>query len=593
MFIDTCSLGCNRGVGPDGEIQDVTCQVTAIHKNQEIAILFSVPVDMARVNSQSFRVINTATGGVPTGAFVLDPLNDHRLIYRPSLTFDPLGNPIFGFDPLTTYQVLIKGEQGTGVMGLPPFIESTGGRANQSALDCTVRTDTSIADYVPGPPIFTVVVDTIDPGTGEIIPGQAAPGAVNVSQNTRLEFTFLDVMNPATLANPSSGLAPYIIVQVDPDGDLGTVNDRVEVFGTFVVDLDLELLVTHLTFTSFQPLPSSGSDLANPRLIVVTVPAGVLDLAGNSVSDFDDNGTAGGSFSFAVEAIPFGPFELRDEFNSATPGENDFGQDASRSCAGMLSVENTLVRGVGGGSGRLGELHLAPGEHVVLVTDDNSGTGQTFPLQNHPADILGNANETTIEITDGVFEFSSVYVPGGASVTFQGDNPARLFSRGTISVDDGGWIDVSGGSAPDHDGILMHSQQSGSFVGEGGPFAGAGGVGGDRYDTTNLGLQIAGGVSNSGAVTVGARGEGVGRFGHLAAGIGGVRYPGIYPTGISTQIELGDLTFSTGCASDQVGGTGSGGGYALDGEPGQAVAETLLSTSPRGGGECRADDAGG
>jgi hypothetical protein len=119
-------------------------------------------------------------------------------------------------------------------------------------------------------------------------------------------------------------------------------------------------------------------------------------------------------------------------------------------------------------------------------------------------------------------------------------------------------------------------------VGEGGPFAGAGGVGGDRYDTTNLGLQIAGGVSNSGAVTVGARGEGVGRFGHLAAGIGGVRYPGIYPTGISTQIELGDLTFSTGCASDQVGGTGSGGGYALDGEPGQAVAETLLSTSPAG-----------
>ncbi|MDP6519604.1 MAG: hypothetical protein QF411_06870, partial [Planctomycetota bacterium] len=283
-----------------------------------------------------------------------------------------------------------------------------------------------------------------------------------------------------------------------------------------------------------------------------------------------------------VEAVPFGAFELRDEFSSTTPGPNDFGQDASRSCAGMLSVDNNLVRGVGGGSGRLGELILSPNETVVLVTDNSSGAGATFPLTNHPADILGNNNETVIEVTDGVFEFASVYVPNGASITFQGENPARLFSRGPITVEEGGVIDVSGGAAPNHDGVLMHSQQTTSFVGEGGPFAGDGGIGGDRHDTQDLNLQIAGGTENPGAITFGLPGEGVGQFANLGGGRGGVQYPATYPTGIATQIQLEDLTFSTGCASDQVGGTGGGGAYAIDGLPGIAVAETDISTSPAG-----------
>ncbi len=593
MYIDTCSLGCNRGIDADGSILDVTCQVTAISRNQEVAVVFSSAVDMAKVTSQSFRVIDTATGGVPTGTFVRDPANDHRLIYRPSLTFDSLGNPIYGFDPDTTYQVRIKGEQGTGQMALGPFIESIGGRANQSALDCSVRTDTSIVDQVPGAPVFSAVVDTVDPNSGAIIPGQDADGAVDVSQNTSIDFTFQDVMNPATLANPSTGLAPYITIQVDPDGDLGTSSDRVDVFGTFDIDIDLELLVTRLSFTSFQPLPSSGSDPANPRLVVVNLPSGVLDLAGNSLDDFDSDGAPGGIFSFAVEVVPFGAFELVDEFNSATPGENDFGQDSSRSCVGMLSVDNTLVRGVGGGSGRLGELILSPGENVVLVTDNSSGAGSTFPLPNHPADILGNDDATIIEIIDGVFEFSSVHVPNGASITFQGGNPARLFSRGPITVDEGGVIDVSGGNAPTHDGVLMHSQQASSFVGEGGPFAGAGGVGGDRYDTQDLSLQIAGGTGNPGAITAGQAGEGVGQFANLGGGRGGAKYPDNYPTGIATQIQLGDLTFSTGCASDQVGGTGSGGAYAVDGQPGIASAETTVSSSPAGVENAGPDTAGG
>ncbi|HJO26889.1 MAG TPA: hypothetical protein QF730_06555, partial [Planctomycetota bacterium] len=65
MYIDTCSLGCNRGIDADGDILDVTCQVTAISRNQEVAVVFSSAVDMAKVTSQSFRVIDAATGGVP------------------------------------------------------------------------------------------------------------------------------------------------------------------------------------------------------------------------------------------------------------------------------------------------------------------------------------------------------------------------------------------------------------------------------------------------------------------------------------------------------------------------------------------------
>ena len=105
MHVVSCSLGCTSGQGG----QQVFCSVINVFQNQEIAVFFAEPVDLFSVNTSSFRVVNVANGTSPTGQFLLDPTNARRLIWRPSLTFDQLGNPQFGLLPNTSYQVTIPG----------------------------------------------------------------------------------------------------------------------------------------------------------------------------------------------------------------------------------------------------------------------------------------------------------------------------------------------------------------------------------------------------------------------------------------------------------------------------------------------------
>ena len=85
-----------------------------VFQNQEIAVFFAEPVDLFSVNTSSFRVVNVANGTSPTGQFLLDPTNQQRLIWRPSLTFDQFGNPQFGLEPNTSYQITIPGEAPPG-----------------------------------------------------------------------------------------------------------------------------------------------------------------------------------------------------------------------------------------------------------------------------------------------------------------------------------------------------------------------------------------------------------------------------------------------------------------------------------------------
>ena len=136
MFVQTCTLGCSNG---QGGLQ-VTCTVSEIDQNQEIGVLFSEPVDINSVTSSTFQLINPANSAVPSGTFLIDPNNDHRVIFRPALTLDPqTGAPEFGLDPQTSYLITIPGQsQGDS----PPYITSMSGRPNQTRLQCTVTTTT-------------------------------------------------------------------------------------------------------------------------------------------------------------------------------------------------------------------------------------------------------------------------------------------------------------------------------------------------------------------------------------------------------------------------------------------------------------------
>ena len=110
------------------------------------------------------------------------------------------------------------------------------------------------------------------------------------------------------------------------------------------------------------------------------------------------------------------------------------------------------------------------------------------------------------------------------------------------------------------------------------------GKGGDRPDSTGMAdLLAVGGIANPGAVLDGAPGEPVGLDPALAAsgGTGGVHWPPSFPTSVLQQ-DWNDLVITNvfTCSSDQVGATGGGGAYALDGDTGIAVSPLLPGLNP-------------
>ena len=505
LFVVSCSLGCGNGAGGVA----VGCTIANTFLNQEIAVTFSAPVDLNSVNSTSFQVISNDNGSSPVGQFFLDPSNPNRLIFRPALTFDVNGSPVFSFEPNTSYDIEIPGAaQGDSA----PLITSEAGRVNQSRLACTISTSDLLLDPVPGAPSVEIFMDRVisfdadgNPAELDLVTSQGmfdgfgtdglANNLVNgpdeitdVWRNSQVWFRFPDIMNPATLANPITQNAQFIEVLTDPDGVVLDPSDQSVVDGVYLVTVDTENLETLMSFTPNAPLPSAGT---NPLRIVVSVPDGVRDLVGNAV----EASGGGGVHSAVPELVEFDPITILEEFEFGA-GNPDSREDGEES--GGVWGSGMLAPGFGGGSGRLGELRVPSGTTLVLNTDS-----QAFPLSVQGGalvpNIVGNLIDddmnpgtpdvfpSTAQVDDGVFEFTSLVVEGGAVLRFEGSNPARVFSRGPIDIQPGGLIDISGTSPGTHDSqILAPEVAAGMDLPVIAPGAGRGGFGGDRWNAPEV-----------------------------------------------------------------------------------------------------------
>jgi hypothetical protein len=609
LYVVSCSLSCTNGAGGS----QVFCSIVNTYQNQEISIRFSEPIDLFSVNSSSFRVVDVSNGTSPVGQFFIDPLNPRRLIFRPSLTFDGNGNPNFGFDPNTTYEITIPGQaQGDS----PPFIQSTVGRINQSRMQCTIITTEGIIDPVPGDPSVVITADVqLFDGAGnpttiledQVVNG-GGPELIDVYRDSSVRFVFNDIMNVATLANPTTSTAPFIQVDVDADGSLVTSGDRQPVAGSYVVTVDQERLETTLVFTPFQSFPSAGSGApANPRRIAIVVPEQVIDLVGNPVLA----SAGGGTQSFVPEVVLFGELSIPDDdgenfdFGYPDPNSNEDGPNTGGFWGG-----GQLAPGVAGGSGRLGPLHILQGQQIVLSTD-----GQDFPLGIETPQILGNPDALdfpdtlgnfpdSITISNGVFEFSSLIIEPGGSLRLEGVNPARFYVRGPVRVRSGGIINLSGVTPPAWNsklprvvpdpwlstttygnGKMVRHQVPGepvetrfvsiasgnvgfepgvtlgwetrwdevdTYIPINAANGGEGGFGADRYDFTGsplLSLPVfdpqSDALENPGAVTDGRNGQGVGRKPNGAGqGLGGGQWPNNYPEDTITSNGDHNLNFN-------------------------------------------------
>ncbi len=586
MFIETCTLGCGSGQGGT----QVSCQFNQAAVNQEIAVFFSEPVDPSSISSASFQIIDVTSGASPNGTRFLDPNNSRKVLFRPSVTFQGDGSISFGFDQDATYRVLLPGTS----QGDPgPFIESVSGGRNSSRLSCDIRTSQPAVDLVPGAPtvqIFVKKANLATPDVNDFIPDvlvTGSPVVTDVWRGSDIKFVFNDLMNPATLANPATGDAAFVTVEVDLDGDLSTA-DRTPLFGSYVVQLDPVVLRTTMTFTPLNGIPSSGSldplvnDNGLPRKVVITVPNNLQDVAMNPLANPI-------TASVVPEFVPIAPVTLPD-----ADGENftnSANQDVSHSAAGRTDLpmwaNGRLTRAWGGGRGRLGELILRTGTTLTFDTDS-----QTFPLDlmgphdlitNETPGVDYNALDTTdwptITVTDGVFEFTNLLIEAGATLRFTGSQPVRLFVRGTANVL--GLIDISGVSPAQHNSM----DSLGGIGGTGGPNGGRGGDGGTRYDfNAGNSMLTVGAVDLMPGVEAvdGGIGQGVGQNAQLASGFGGQHWPIATPidrnlnppANMDLHISLIDFT---DCYSVQSGRPGGGGAYATNGGAGVPMSPVALS----------------
>ena len=589
MYVETCSLGCSSGTAGS----QVSCSIVSTSVNNELSIYFSEPVDENSITSTTFQLIDVNSGQVPVGSRFVDPHDPRRVVFRPLITFDAAGSPTFGFEANKTYRITIPGQaQGDA----PPYITSRAGKSNRSRMQCDIQTNQGVIDLVPGAPVVTVEVDLAVPGTidpNDRIADQPANGATDVWRSSTVRMIFNDVMNPVTLLNQVTHQATFITTKIDPDGNLGTTADQVPFPGSYDLQLDLDNLQTILTFTAPTGMPSGG--IAGNRKVLVNIPANLQDLAGNNLSN-------AGLVTFVPETVAQGLVYLPD-----ADGENF--DDTSNADLRNTSADwsgGRLVRGFGGGSGRLGKLLVKSGQTCTLSTDS-----QEFPLTvansgiTQPRDLLDNAISVTdydpadsatwptITVTDGAFEFSSITVESGATLRFTGSNPARLFSRGSASIL--GTIDVRGSTPADFDSFTTLGQTGAA----GGPGGGAGGGGGDRVDNTGstgtnglltitqptaipaLPAGTCQGITNPGADINGRPSQGIDQStGGLGAAAGGQHYPAAFPLlRDTTGPGAGDLAFTNVdpdsiqvCFALMLANPGGGGGYGTAGSNGAANA---------------------
>lgn len=566
MAITACSLGCNNSGGTQ-----ISCGVTDVYMNQELQIRFTQPIDALSVSNNSFQMTELSTGKTPAGSFLIAPLDPTLLIYRPQLTFDSSGAPIFGLEDGKTYFLKVPG---TALDPLGPYIKSTVGTPNSSRLQCTIVASRGVFDSKPGRPRVTMTVDKVvgydpqgNPTDFELdVP---ATEQTDVYRASPVRMVFDDVMNPATLANPVTGFSSTIEAFVDADGDVSNPSDRVPLQGVFTLTVDQNALRTTVIFTPSGGFPSAGV-LPDTRRIVMQLSAQITDLGGNTLIN-------PGTTNFTTERIDFDEISIVEPFNDAA--REDAVRTGSRWAGGQLAT------GPGGGSGRLGDLIVPSGQVVVLDTDSEDFADITNLNIFNPGNVIDRP--ANLVVTGGVFEFSRLRIDAGAVLRFTGSNPARIYVRGECVIQ--GLIDVSGSSGVLH----VSSLAAGGLGGASGPSGGAGGKGGDLPDGQAF-SGIGGSDTDAGPSNVndpstyflvnGEAGGGIAFPSQLdpqelvAGGGGGLAWPQPttsnptlhFPASTSDYTGLQPEVYQE-CRNNVPSAPGGGGGNALTGGIGDAV----------------------
>ena len=589
MRVVSCSLGCSGSIVAPLQFQ---CGVTEVYTNQEFRITFNADIDFNSVTRNSFQLTQifdpsgNSVGGSPApGIFRADVTDPRVLIFNPVITFDSSGTPTFGLTAGATYELRVPG---TDIDPVGPYVRSMSGEENSTRVLCNLIASRGVFDVNSGSPrVKSVLVDKLDPTQPTGLREVDARNETDVYRDTQVRITFDDVMDPDTLLNIVTQSSTTIGIRVDPDGDLSDPSDQIVVPGSYTLSIDQipqtsanpnDPLVGASTTVLFDPsngFPSAGQD-SPARKIVIALSNSIKDAAGNPL-------VQAGNIAFTVERIPFPTIQFGETF------DNQNFEDAAH--GGSVWGGGIVLKGPGGGSGRLGDLVIPVGEVITMNTDSEDFTRGLLaePTVFNPQNVI-DPGVGPIQVDGGLFEFARMIVEPGAVLRLEGSNPARFYVRGECIIQ--GRLDASGLDSVIHDPSL----DAGSTAKEPGPAGGRGGDGGARPDgeafvsldpDNDNPLDLGPDDPTNPADYVFINGQnGVGipypssinELMRVGSGQGGLAWPQpgvdpVYPL-IRFPIDVTDSVVSfpyspfSLCSINAPGAAGSGGAHALDGRQG-------------------------
>lgn len=393
-----------------------------IPQNTCIVFEFNANLNASTVSSETIIVqeINTSVTPPAPGpdAGVTFRVTGNRLIICPLILFSDT-NVSFGMQPDRTYQVLFQ---------VPPqqsVVRSAGGsplrESNRGPFK--FKTNSQIFDIVPGAPKPTVSL--IDE-SGAQLTATAAP----FRPVPRVRIDFNEPVIPTTVvSDPTLGASNSVRVELEGDGDLTTLGDRITIPGRYSLTQDDQS--ARLSWQSLlQEIPTN----ANGQMYVVTIRGTVQDLSGNNRVILESDPGAKDEFVFFTQ--PGNPNTMPDPLVETFDVRDQEDQTVTSAFWGTLSA-GLLTPGFGGGTGRDGQFD--PND-PVFVASVNANPNDEIAIDTTTQ--IATLHTVNNNGSQRQFEFLSFTVPLGWVVRGTGNFPLNIQVSGDVLIQ--GILDVSG-----------------------------------------------------------------------------------------------------------------------------------------------------
>ena len=443
-------------------------QYPAIAVNQELEVRFNTSLSPGSVTESTVLITSIGadelgplglTSSLPGGvvAPVTLKIKKNKLLIRPAYFFQ--GSSVnFGFAPLAYYRLELKGKR--------PGLRGRNGDTLRRRIFIQFRTTDQVADMRPGAPIPSVkVLDSVDGKTALTETSTAFPQPsyrnATPSPAPGILIKFNELVVPSSIVNPASGESTTLIILLDVDDNPATATDRIALPGKFAI--------THTSKRTLVEWTPAVMNVPDNSFYLVNIEPYVEDLVGNS--RFTETMDSGAKQLFGYRTKDASGFPLDpivEEF------VDQLKLDALVSSADWNRPDGlgVLKNGPGGGTGEDGA--YKPTSNDVLSTS-------IFDVD------LGREVEK-------VWNFTSVDIPVGVTVSAAGEFPLQIRSTGAVNVF--GTIDVSGAAGEQFSEVRVRPGAGGvRALGGGGGAVGGSVSDGIDLDTGLFGLSTVAGYA--------------------------------------------------------------------------------------------------